>query len=91
MNYEALKRSAWLTDLAAFGGHAGAHRPALRCAVSMGVPLLAVWELGRVDLALFAAVGAFTAVFGRAERGWQRLRVQAGVGLMLVASVVLPS
>jgi uncharacterized membrane protein len=71
------------------GAYNGAHRVALRAGVSIGIPLLVLWAIGRVDLSLYATFGAFTALYGRAYSPVPRMRMQASAGLMLVSAVVL--
>lgn len=41
------------------------HEVGVRCAVSVFVPLVLLLVLDRVDLAVFASFGAFTAIYGR--------------------------
>ncbi|MCF7551854.1 FUSC family protein [Pseudonocardia sp. WMMC193] len=74
-------------ELVRVAPHAGAHRPALRCAVSVGVPMLVLLGLGRVDLLGAAAFGAFTAIYGRDLTVPARSAVQALTGTLLTASV----
>ncbi len=62
---------------------------ALRAAVSVGVPLLILWLTGHLSWAMYAAFGAFTAVYGRNLAGGPRLRMQARVGVFLTLSVLL--
>ncbi|MFP5020730.1 FUSC family protein [Pseudonocardia phyllosphaerae] len=52
-------------ELVRFAPHDGAHRAAIRCAVSAGVPMLVLLATGRLDLVGAAAFGAFTAIYGR--------------------------
>ncbi|OLR92973.1 hypothetical protein BJP25_18585 [Actinokineospora bangkokensis] len=66
------------------GPHDGAHRPALRCAVSVGVPLLVVLVLGRDDLLGAVTFGAFTAIYGRDVTVPARTRVQGAAAVALV-------
>lgn len=60
---------------------------ALRAGVSMGVPLLLVWWVDRLDLALPATFGAFTALYGRVHAHRSRAMMQASAAVVLVASV----
>src|SRR4051812_14056054 len=80
---------SWLRDLVLIGPHRGAHRAAVRAGASMGIPLAVLYALGRTELSLFAAIGAFTAIFGREQSGRARWRIQVGVGLSLVLSVLV--
>ncbi|MGD8195317.1 FUSC family protein [Herbiconiux sp. P18] len=72
-----------------FGPHAGAHRVALRAAVAIAIPLLALTAAGRIDLSLYAVFGAFTVLYGRSHSYAPRLRMQATAAVALVGSVVL--
>ncbi|WP_309993652.1 FUSC family protein [Paenarthrobacter nitroguajacolicus] len=56
------------------------HHPALRCAVGVFVPLIALTLLGRLDLAVFASFGAFTGIYGRNEPHSVRFRSQLRAG-----------
>ena len=80
---------AFGAQLFRFGPNAGAHRVAVRCAVSVGVPMLVLLMSGRLDLLGAAAFGAFTAVFGRDLIGAARARMQAITGGALTASVAI--
>jgi uncharacterized membrane protein YccC len=74
-----------LRDLLSIAPSADDHHPALRCAAGVGIPLLVVLVLGRLDLAVFAMFGAFAGIYGRNEPHRQRLATQVrGGGLMLV-------
>ncbi|MCU1634631.1 MAG: hypothetical protein JWM61_3283 [Micrococcaceae bacterium] len=73
-----------LRDLVRITPSADDHHPALRCAIGVGVPLLVVLLIGRLDLAVFATFGAFAGIYGRNEPHRQRLATQIrGGGLML--------
>lgn len=76
-------------ELVRFAPHDGAHRPALRCAISVAVPMLTLLAAGRIDLVGAAAFGAFTAIFARDLTAPARSAVQAVCGLGLTASVAL--
>ncbi len=67
----------------------GAHRVALRAGVSVLVPLLAVLAVDRPDWSLYAAFGAFTALYGRNHVHLSRAAMQASAGAALTVSVVL--
>ncbi|REJ05147.1 FUSC family protein [Microbacterium bovistercoris] len=66
----------------------GDHRVALRAAVSVGVPLLMLWAIGRLDLSIYASFGAFAALYGRTDGFGDRLRMQAGAGGILVLAML---
>ncbi|QHC65640.1 FUSC family protein [Rathayibacter sp. VKM Ac-2759] len=76
-------------ELIAFGPHAGAHRVALRAGVSIAVPLLLLWAIGRTDLALYATFGSFTALYGRQHTHRPRLAMQLSAAAYLVAMVTI--
>jgi hypothetical protein len=82
--------AAWSRGLFALGPHAGAHRVAVRAGVSVLVPLLVLLAMGRLEeWALYASFGAFASIYGRNAAYVPRLRMQATVGGLLVASVLL--
>ena len=81
--------STWLADVRRVGAHNGAHRVALRAGISVAVPLLAVWALGHSEWTLYAAFGAFTALYGRADTTRARLRMQGSAAAVMVASLLL--
>lgn len=81
--------STWLADVRRVGAHNGAHRVALRAGVSVAVPLLAVWALGHSDWILYAAFGAFPALYGRTDTTLGRLRMQSSAAAVMVASLLL--
>lgn len=81
-------RRVW-TGLVAVGPRAGDHRVALRAAVSVGVPLLTVWALGRLDLSVYASFGAFAALYGRHDGYGDRIRMQAAAASVLVGSMLV--
>lgn len=76
-------------QLLVFGPHAGAHRVALRAGLSVAIPLLALWAIGRLDLSLFATFGAFTALYGRAHGHRSRAWMQLSAAATLVVCVTL--
>lgn len=63
------------------------HRPAIRIAIGVGVPLLTLLAIGRVDLSIFAVLGAFTGVFGREEHHRERLAQQWRASVLLLLAV----
>ncbi|MCW2771503.1 MAG: hypothetical protein JWR27_2936 [Aeromicrobium sp.] len=69
----------------------GAHRVALRAGLSVAVPLLTVVLIDRTPWAVYAAFGAFAALYGRNHVHLPRAVMQATAGLALVAAVVLGS
>lgn len=71
------------------GPHGGAHRVALRAAVSVVVPLLALLAVDRLEWSIYATFGAFTSLYGRERTGRHRLRLQVEAGVVQVAVVTL--
>lgn len=65
------------------------HIPALRIALSVAVPLLVLVAMGRTDLAMYAAFGAFTSIYARNEPRRARFRHQVRAAVLLVLCVVL--
>ena len=59
------------------------HHVGIRCGVGIGVPLFALLLLGRIDLAIFVAFGAFTGIYGRNEPHRQRLGHQLRAGTLM--------
>ncbi|PVW03364.1 FUSC family protein [Microbacterium sp. Gd 4-13] len=68
--------------------HQGDHRAALRAAVSIAVPLVVLWGIGRVDLSIYASFGAFASLYGRHDPFRDRIRMQAGAGAMMIAAML---
>jgi hypothetical protein len=63
------------------------HLAALRVALGVAVPSLALLVLGRTDLIIYAVFGAFTAMYGRTESHQLRLRHQLQAACLLLAGV----
>jgi hypothetical protein len=63
------------------------HLSALRVAVSVAVPSLALLVFGRPDLIIYAVFGALTGMYGRSEPHQLRLRHQAQAALVLLSGV----
>jgi len=81
--------SSGLRRAVAFGPHNGAHRVAIRAAISVLVPLLVLLVADRSSWSIYAAFGAFTSLYGRERVDLHRLRLQAVAGLSLVLVVTL--
>ena len=64
---------------------------ALRVALAVGLPLLALDAAGRLDLAVYAAFGGLAMLYGHGESAKQRVVTQivAGVGLVLAIAVAM--
>ncbi|GGI01735.1 FUSC family protein [Arthrobacter liuii] len=86
---QATPSRSWWAAVFDFGPHAGAHWTALRASLAIFVPLVACLACGRGDLLLYAAIGAFTALYGRHEPARVRLAMQAQAGVVLVVGVVV--
>ncbi len=63
------------------------HLSALRVAVSVAVPSLALLFLGRPELIIYAVFGALTGMYGRSEPHQLRLVHQAQAALVLLSGV----
>ncbi|QNA93891.1 MULTISPECIES: FUSC family protein [unclassified Microbacterium] len=77
------------TGVLRVGPHRGDHRVALRAAISVAVPLLVLWMLGRLDLSIYASFGAFAALYGRHDVFRDRIRMQASAGGVLLAAMLI--
>lgn len=68
--------------------HAAAdHRPALRVALGLAMPGVALLVAGRPDLIIYAVFGAVTGMYGRHQPRRGRLTQQAQAALLLVIGV----
>lgn len=65
------------------------HYPAARIALGIAVPLLVVLAIGRIDLTIFAAFGAFSGIYAKAEIAGRRFQHQSIAGVILVACLGL--
>ncbi|WGL51630.1 FUSC family protein [Nocardioides sp. BP30] len=86
---QTMPSQRWWATVFHVGPHAGAHGTALRASLAILVPLAVCRASGRDDLLLYAAIGAFTALYGRHEPARVRLRMQGQAGALLVAGVIL--
>ncbi|GEB44986.1 FUSC family protein [Microbacterium testaceum] len=77
------------TGVIRVGPHRGDHRVALRAVLSIGVPLLVLLALGRLDLSVYASFGAFAALYGRTDLPRARVRMQAVAGTVLVSCMLI--
>lgn len=64
------------------------HRVGIRCGIGIGLPLAVLLVIGRIDLAIFAAFGAFTSIYGRNEPHRQRLGHQMRAGTLMFAVIL---
>lgn len=71
------------------GPHAGAHRVAPRAGTCLAGPLLVLYLIGRIDLAIYASFGAFAGIYGRNDSYAQRIYMQATAGFSIVAAMVI--
>lgn len=71
------------------GPHAGAHRVAIRAATSIGVPLIVLFLLGRMDLSIYASFGALVSLYGRFDSYGDRIRMQFGAGLIFIFAMLI--
>jgi len=69
--------------------HQGEHRVAARVAVSVAVPLLVLWAIGRLDLSVYASFGAFASLYGRLDGYRDRILMQLAAGGVQVTAMVL--
>jgi len=60
---------------------------ALRAGVSVLVPLLVLWALGRPEWTIYASFGAFTSLYGRNHAGLSRTRMQLTLAVLLTLAV----
>src|SRR3569833_772790 len=79
----------WWAVVFVLGLFVGVFWTALRAGRAIVVPLVARWAAGRGDLLLYAAIGAFAALYGRHEPARVRLAMQAQVSAVLVVGVVV--
>lgn len=77
------------TGVIRVGPHRGDHRVALRAVLSVGIPLLLLLALGRLDLSVYASFGAFAALYGRTDLPRTRARMQAVAGTVLVSCMLV--
>lgn len=77
------------TGVIRVGPHRGDHRVAVRAVLSVGVPLLVLLLIGRLDLSVYASFGAFAALYGRTDAPRTRVRMQATAGAILVAAMLV--
>ena len=62
------------------------HVPAVRIALAAGIPLVLLMLLGRPDLTIYAAFGAFTSIYARHEPLRQRLGHELQAGALVTVS-----
>ena len=65
------------------------HRPALRVALGLAVPGVALLAAGRPDLIIYAVFGAITGMYGRTETRSRRFAHQTQGGVILVLGVAI--
>jgi uncharacterized membrane protein YccC len=62
---------------------------AVRVGVSVCLPLLAVYAIGRLDLAAYAALGSLTSLYGHAETSHRRFETLFVAAITLVATITI--
>lgn len=67
--------------------HALDFEVATRAGLSVAIPLVVLASLGRLDLAIYASFGAFTALFGRSEVYSTRLRTASSAAALLITCI----
>lgn len=77
--------------LVAVAPAAADHRHAFRVVIGLAVPGIALLDAGRPDLIIYAVLGAFTGMYGRAETRWSRVAHQAQAAALLVTGVAVGS
>ncbi|MEX8058771.1 FUSC family protein [Microbacterium sp. 16-032] len=77
------------TGVIRVGPHRGDHRVAVRAVLSVGIPLLVLLALGRLDLSVYASFGAFAALYGRTDLPRTRVRMQSVAGAVLVSCMLV--
>jgi hypothetical protein len=77
------------SGLVRVGPRSGDHRVALRAAISVAVPLLVLWSIGRLDLSVYASFGAFAALYGRHDAYPDRIRMQLAAGAIQIAAMLI--
>lgn len=75
--------------LLALGPSHGAHRVALRAAISVLVPLLVLDATGHLAWTMYAAFGAFTSLYGRERADVARVRLQLVAGAWMTGCVTV--
>jgi uncharacterized membrane protein YccC len=65
------------------------HRPALRVALGLAIPGIALLAAGRPDLIIYAVFGAVTGMYGRTETRTRRFAHQTQGGVILVLGVAI--
>jgi len=62
---------------------------AIRVAVAVGLPLLALDAIGRLDIAVYAAFGGLAMLYGHGESAKRRVETQIVAGVGLVAAIAV--
>jgi hypothetical protein len=65
------------------------HEVGIRCGITVLVPLLTLLLIDRIDLAIFASFGAFTAIYGRNLQQGPRLQMQVRAGGLMIVVLLL--
>lgn len=83
------QRGRVITGLIRVAPRRGDHRVAIRAALALAVPLLALWAIGRVDLSMYACFGAFASLYGRLDAYADRVRMQVAAGVTLIVAMLI--
>jgi hypothetical protein len=81
--------AAVLREVVRFAPAPGARRPATRSGIATLLALSVLTGMERIDLALYATFGSFACVYGGRWPRRRRWRTQAGMGAVMVSSVVV--
>lgn len=80
---------AYLADLLRVQPSNFDHHPAIRCAIGVAIPLVALAAAGHAELIPFGSFGALIGVFGRGEPHRMRLRSQIMAAVLILSAVAL--
>ncbi|MCX4905896.1 FUSC family protein [Streptomyces sp. NBC_00878] len=75
-------------DLVRLGPHAGAHRVAIRLAISALLPVIVLCAMGHQDWSAYALLTATVSIYGRRRPPGVRLRIQCQVAVAQVLLIV---
>ncbi|MGN8244150.1 FUSC family protein [Cellulomonas soli] len=75
-------------ELLRVGPHAEAHWVAIRTGIAVAAPLSVLTATGRMQWAVYAAFGAFAAVYGRGSGYRRRAHMQVAAAITLTVAVV---
>lgn len=64
------------------------HEVAIRCAITVLVPLLVLFATDRMDLVVFASFGAFPSIYGRNLEHGPRMKMQLRAGALMFCTLM---